>query len=407
MKIVWTSDLHLGLKTGNIDRTDEIIDVLFDIVDHTIELMKNHEVILVLGGDIFNSSNPSENLISRFIAVINELKKHNIETYVMVGNHDAISDPNRLSCLKFIKRIKIGYPNLNLIEDIEYIEMGDFGSGPVAFTFLPHISKALIAKKVKEGKLKEEIPVQEYIDMRADKILEKIGQGTNHIAFSHLNVRNVHGGSEENLLRKSESYLPNSFINTPLGYIKPTIIQGHIHSHQQIDNVHIVGSPIFCTFGEAETKKYFLEYTLSESFGTEDKMDYLRTECLSFKQLEVDMITDNTDFFDREDVKQFIADIDNYTIAKIDVLISPDNNTYNWTDIRTHIFNNTNAVDVREIIPRIVPKRIVKSRNQKASLNPDSAIKVYLKRNLIKDTPKLKRVYSLSRKYTQEAVNAN
>ena len=408
MKIVFSSDFHLGLKTGEMDRTKEIISLMAQIVRHCANLKDDgEEVVLVFGGDIFNTNVPSEHLISEFIKVLNLIRKNDIETYVMVGNHDAIADPNRLSCLSFVKRIGKAYPSISLVEDIQFMKIGTFDTGPLCFTFLPHITKALIQSKLNSGKLKKEISTQAYIDDKCEKVLDKVGGYSQHLVFSHLNVRNVHGGSEENLLRKSEVYLPNIFLNVPLGFSKPAIINGHIHSRTKIGNVDIVGSPLFCSFGEAETDKYFLEIDYHGNLGKEPVFKYIKTKCVQFKQMEVDMVSDNKRFMERDDVNDFLDDIaDKNVVAKFNVIISPENNTYDWKAIRDEIISETGAT-VREIVPRVVLKRPVKSIKQVASLNSDEAIKVYLKKNIgKKDIPRLKRLYKRSMKYTGGALNA-
>ena len=109
LHVIWGSDYHLGLKTDDIDREEEIFSIFEQQTAHAVKLVtEGHKVIFVMGGDIFNRNNPSEDLISRFIErVINPLKELGIEVYVLVGNHDSISVVGNTSCLNFIDKIRM------------------------------------------------------------------------------------------------------------------------------------------------------------------------------------------------------------------------------------------------------------------------------------------------------------
>ena len=205
MRVIFVNDLHLGLHTENIDRNNEILDIVEDAIDHGIRVHEEEkeEVTFVFGGDIFNSNNPSEKLITLFIYILNRLRETGFKTFIMVGNHDEVSDPKRVSCLNFIGELGSVYPNITLIDDIKCIKVGVYDTGPLYFTFLPHVSKALIQRNVNNGKLRRVTPTQTYIDKKAEAVMKMVGSGSQHIVFSHLNVSGAHSGSEENLLKKS------------------------------------------------------------------------------------------------------------------------------------------------------------------------------------------------------------
>lgn len=399
LRIVWTSDIHIGLKTDDVDRVGEIVRILTRIIKYIVKLKKEgNDVIFILGGDIFHSNTPSEEYIAVFIGIMNLLKKYEIETFVLVGNHDYVAQPDRLSCLSFVRKAKAGYPTINLIDDVTFMEIGTYENGPLYFTMLPHVGKAtLIGKKLPDG-----TSTQQYIETKCNRILKKVGQGSQHFAFSHLNVRGAHGGSEANLLRKSEAYLPECFLNVPIGFITPEIIQGHIHTRQKIDNINIVGSPLYVSFGEGEANKYFLDIQMATTIGQENKLKYIPTKCTPFESLELDMVDETRDFFEIEEVKEFINKVqpESNPVVKIDVTVNPENNTYDWKAIRKG-FEDHNY-HVKPIIPRVIMKRVVRSVNQKINLQPKEAVKVYLKRNMRKDKTKAKRLYALANKYLGE-----
>ena len=411
LKIVFTSDLHIGLITDEIWRTPEITKATLRVVKHCKKLKdEGHEVIFIIGGDVFNTNTSSEKQISAFLTILTKIKNEDIRTIVMVGNHDSISDPNRLSCLSFLKKIKPVYKNITLVEDIKYVKLGDFDTGPCYATFLPHISMALIEKRKTDNSLFEdfdeddfegEITPQSYIEAKCQKIMQKVDQGSEHLVFSHLNVIGAHPGSEENLLKKSTTFLPKCFTSdVPIGYIKPTIIQGHIHSSSTLDNVNIIGSPIYCTFGESG-KKYFAEITVAKSFGEKHKIERIGSKYIKFKQLELDLtkIKPDINFLDHPKVKNFLSKVKKDWFLKFDVSITPEKNGwYDWKQIK-YTIERKYECRVKDITPRILFKRQIRSALQKINLDPDKAVRIYLKRNLRKDTDRMKRIYKKAKGY--------
>lgn len=407
LKIVFTSDLHIGLRTNEIGRISETLKCLNNIVNHCVKLKKKgFKVILVIGGDVFNTNTPSEKQVGAFLTVLTKLHEKKIKTIVMVGNHDSISDPERLSCLSFLNQISPVYKYVSLVEDIKFMKLGVFDSGPCYATFLPHISQALLEKKRLDGSLLEDfddddLTPQEYIDGKCDIILNKEGKGSQHLVFSHLNVLGAHPGSEENLLKKSTVFLPKCFTtDVPLGYVKPDIIQGHIHSNSVIDNINIIGSPIYCTFGESG-EKYFAEITISQNLKDKNTIELLKTKHIKFKQLDLDLtkVKSNIAFTDLKKVKKFLSNVKEDCFIKFNITITPDKNGwFDWKKIQ-HEIKLKHKCSVKDITPRVVFKRVVRSALQKINLDPNKAVKIYVKRNLREDEKKMKRVYKLAKEY--------
>lgn len=90
MKIVHTSDWHVGRRWKGIQRLDELAAVL----DHLAAFIEEHAIDLVLHtGDVFESRNPpaeAEQLVNRFLVRVG---RSGAQMLVIAGNHD---DPLRL-----------------------------------------------------------------------------------------------------------------------------------------------------------------------------------------------------------------------------------------------------------------------------------------------------------------------
>src|SRR6476469_9928204 len=90
MKIVHTSDWHIGRRWKGIQRLDELETVL----DHLAAFIERQAIDLVLHtGDLFESRNPqaeAEQLVNRFLVRVG---RSGAQMLIIAGNHD---DPLRL-----------------------------------------------------------------------------------------------------------------------------------------------------------------------------------------------------------------------------------------------------------------------------------------------------------------------
>ena len=285
----------------------------------------------------------------------------------------------------------------NLIEDITCIEIAKTDLGPLYYTFLPHVSRALLTKKKFEGN------TQDYIDKKAEAIYKRVGQGSQHIVFSHLNVHGVIMGSEENLLNKSEVFLPKILTDTPVtsGYVQPQIIQAHIHGRQQIGNVHIIGNPLFCGFGEKIEDKYFAVVNVPTTFNEEFNIDYVPTNCTKFYEFSCNITgRDKVAFENIPKIKEFLDQVEPNSIIKISPTLLADRVGYDWNKTREVIAEATQCY-VKEIIPRYIKHKVVRDKEQSAKLTPREAVHTWLKRN---KPPRAKTKYQLAKDYIEKTL---
>ena len=392
IKVVWTSDLHLGLKTDEIDRNEEIFSILDQVIDHASTFVEKNATYLILGGDIFNKNNPSESLISLFIErVVNRCKEINLKVVILVGNHDSIADKENTSCLSFIDKISPVYKNISLVSDLKLQTIKkESDYGPIYFTFLPHVTRVHL-----EGKRFKS--TQDYIEAFGESVNKKVGKTGQNYVFSHLNVKGVHGGSEENLLKKSEVYLPKEFIKNEFGFEKPIIIQGHIHSHTIEDNIHIIGSPLYCGFGESEERKFFLDMSIPEHMGEKLDIQFVTTNCRQFKELSLDLTKDfdGVSFFEHPQVNKFLGSIEVGSVVKFDLRVNPKNCSIDWNDIRDKVMGKYECY-MKPIVPKYIYDRVVRNEEQKITLNPTDAVKIFLKTN---KPPLVKEKWEIAKHY--------
>lgn len=376
---MWTSDLHIGLVTDEIERTDEIIGVLEHVFKHALKIKAD---AVVLGGDIFHNNTPNEHLIAMFIHALNILNGSAIKIYVMVGNHDAIAKHSRKSCLSFLHKIEKGYPNVRLIDRPLNKRMFRLEAGDVYFTFLPFIRQAHV----------EGMTVQQCMDKTVAQMNRKLEMGDRWFVFSHLNVPGVIPGTEETMLKRVDVQLPKLLMETRIGGNRPTVIQGHIHTKQDLGNVHIVGSPVFVDFGEKEKQKYFLEIDIPEKIGEgPGGLKYLRVPCLNFVEFNLHASAPDHHFG--------IVGIDSNSVVKVNLTLDENAVGFDVEELRSEI--SKVAYYVKPIYPKILRSRVKRNTKQTVQLSPDSAVKQWLKANRKQDA---KRLYKIAKQYVGEVL---
>ncbi len=379
-KGVWSSDFHIGLQTDDVDRADEIIRIMLFIAAHAIKIGAD---FVVLGGDIFDHNNPSEGLISRFIEVLNKLK--DIKVYVMVGNHDVIAKDKRRSCLSFIRKLKKGgYPNLRLVDEIKTIKMWKAEVGNVYFTFLPFIAKAHLKPAYKS--------VQQYVDVKAKAIQKKMPEDAQHFVFSHLMPPDCVPGTEDEMLKKVDVMVPKAFTEFKLGWCRPTIINGHVHTRQDVGGINVIGSPIFTAFGEKEKSKYFLQIDIPEFMGEgSGGLKYIRTPCLKFKEFDMHIKTP------QDAIK--IPKFNKNTIVKVNAVVEESGIGFDFDAVRKML--GRGGAYVKPIKPYIIHARVKRNKKQVVKLAPQSAVKVWLKTHKPKNKKKL---FGLAKDYIEQVL---
>ena len=90
MKIVHTSDWHMGSRLYNYDRTDEE-EHFFRQLSRVVE--KERPDVLAVSGDIYHTGTPGNDVAKRFTERLLDVvgKCPEMETVVIAGNHDSYS----------------------------------------------------------------------------------------------------------------------------------------------------------------------------------------------------------------------------------------------------------------------------------------------------------------------------
>lgn len=271
MKILHTSDLHIGKYIGIYDLKEDTEYVLNQVVDTAIR--ERVEVVLI-SGDVFDRPNPSEEAIKMYVSFLKQLLDKNIKVIAISGNHDS---GIRLSAYKEI--LGKGY----------FVE-GEFNSpmrkvslndefGPVNFYMLPFFTPFIV-----KSNLKLEKGLENY-DLAMDEIIkrENIDTSQRNIILAHQFVAGFKfGGSEEDF-----SYSNGDEKNVAgVGIISLDKFQnfdyvalGHIHKPQKISRETIRYSGSLLKYKTSEIDgpdKSVVIIDLKEKGNIEVKLDPIK-----------------------------------------------------------------------------------------------------------------------------------
>ena len=276
MRILHTSDWHLGKRLDDYSRLDEQREVL----DEIVEIANEQDVDAVLiAGDLFDTYNPPTEAVDLFYRCLKRLTNNGSRPVIAIaGNHDS---PDRIESPDPLARecgiVFIGYPN-TVVPSFQ-LESGfkilQSAEGFVELK-LPRCSeplRVLHTAYANEFRMKtylgSENGEQQLRDMLATKWESQVAdycdsQGCN-ILVSHLFF--IKEGAD--LPEEPEDEKPILHVggaqaiftgNVPEGV--HYVALGHLHRKQIVDNVPcpIVysGSPLSYSFAEANQGKYVM-----------------------------------------------------------------------------------------------------------------------------------------------------
>ena len=252
MKLLHTSDWHVGKTIRGSSRADEHTAVLAEIA----QIAAREEVDLVIvAGDLFDSTAPSPEAESIVYRALLDLADTGADVAVVAGNHD---NPRRLRAVAPLLRLGqvhvVAEPTRP--DDGGVIEMRAGDGADVRLAMLPFVSKRGIvrAKHLMTSQAFEN--AQHYSDrlrLLIERLCEPFGADTVNLLTTHAFVLGGQTGGGERPAHLVEEYAitAQSFPMT-IGYGA----LGHLHRPQSVRHpLHYCGSPLQLDFGEAEQVK--------------------------------------------------------------------------------------------------------------------------------------------------------
>ena len=235
MKILHTSDWHLGKKLFRLERIQE--HQLF--LDWLIEMINKELIdVLLIAGDIFDSPTPPHHALEMFYNFLHRLSQETKTfCYIIAGNHDSGLLLDAPSKLLQLHRIKVwgrlsSNPNDHWLEISAGEEKFDLCAIPFfrSYELIPN-GEGEILDALKKYILKEKTKPQLLL--------------LHHLAGSFEAA-----GSEQVISLSGVESIPSELLQS-FNYVA----LGHIHKPQKISrNAYYSGSPIPMRFSETHKK---------------------------------------------------------------------------------------------------------------------------------------------------------
>ncbi len=255
MRLIHTSDWHLGRKLKGEDRTPEIAAALDEILKQAQNL--NIDAVLV-AGDIYDVPNPpaeAEQVAYNFFCKLKEAK---IPAIIIAGNHDSASRFDGIAQILLYLGVKaLGRPQKANKGGVINL---DTPSGKLCVAAMPFASERRLLK-YEDLWTKDDLQQRNHYKVSVQKFLAGLATGFKddsvNILMAHMTIEGAKRAySEVDYYTRDNYILSGQMLPTTAQYIA----LGHIHKPQQVPNAaptYYSGSLIQVDFGEAGEDKGF------------------------------------------------------------------------------------------------------------------------------------------------------
>ncbi len=256
MKIVHTSDWHVGRRWKGIDRLNEIEAVL----DHLSRYIEAEEIDLVLHtGDVFDARTPpaeAERLVNRFFVRMGRAGAHMV---LIAGNHD---DPGRLDARGLLAEFAnvhiVGRPRRASEGGVQVIETRSGEKAVVAALPFASPGKFVSALDLAADEGGAYSLYARMFQSAVQSLSQPFRSDAVNLFMAHTHLEGaVFGASERRVHVGQEWAATAQTLPTTAAYIA----LGHIHKPQKVEGLlpaYYAGSPLQMDFGEVGQAKTFV-----------------------------------------------------------------------------------------------------------------------------------------------------
>lgn len=254
MKILHTSDWHIGKQLQKIDLTSEM-ELFFDWL---VSLIQKEKIeLLLVSGDVFDQSNPSQNSLTQYYDFLKRMVPFKCKVVITGGNHDSASMLNAPKQILELVDVKVVGGAVENIKDL-FFSFPD-GKNELVVAAVPYL---------RDRDIRKAAPGESY----ADKI-EQIREGlkayfgevnayfqdnytdAKFILMGHLYVQGAKNSDSERQIQIGNQAGVEQGI---FGSVPNYVALGHIHKPYAVsksNNIYYSGSPIGLSFSEKEDVK--------------------------------------------------------------------------------------------------------------------------------------------------------
>ncbi|MDA8792467.1 exonuclease SbcCD subunit D [Bacteriovoracaceae bacterium] len=253
VKLIHTSDWHLGKKLHRFSRRDDQIAAM----NFFLKVVKDENIkVFIIAGDLFDQFRPDYVALNDLLSFLKQLIELNCYPVLITGNHDSIHLLGALN--SYLKKDQITIFHDLISENEKIIQINN---KRILFKGLPYFRenqlheyylKNTITKEVQCEAESTAIPDVEELLIQYSKI--KCPEEYDYSIFigHHLFSRFELSGSEDSVFLSGI----DSINFKSLGQFDYFAF-GHIHKYQKLEeNAFYSGSPIPINFGEPQQKYY-------------------------------------------------------------------------------------------------------------------------------------------------------
>lgn len=390
LKILHTSDLHLGKSLYNFNRYDEFEKMLNFLIKTIVEQKVD---VLLLSGDIFDTTMPSNDTQRLYYNFLNKLQQTSLKhTVIIAGNHDSPSflgspkillesfcklsivpsiDPQNLDHEVLILEDVKGQPYL-IVAAIPYIRERDIRA---FYLDEDESDRNLGYCKAVSDHIKK---VVERAFLKQEEILNKTQVKVPVVAMAHLFTAGgicLEDDGVRDLFVGTLSHIDATVFDPRLSYVA----LGHLHVPQEVMKnkfIQYSGTPLAMGFSEKQDK----HFCLLSLDGEESELDFIQIPI--FKHLS--QVTGNLDEIQRKllELKKLQQEV------LIEIIVEGNDDTQSLQDLISDLTHDSKLKILRIKDQRMEVKslNLADSKGQTLEQLTDEVVfKKRLERDLIND----------------------
>ncbi|GAB1693741.1 exonuclease SbcCD subunit D [Krasilnikovia sp. M28-CT-15] len=252
MRILHTSDWHVGKVLKGRSRHDEHIRVLAQVVDIAREEQPD---LIVVAGDLYDTAAPSPDATRVVTRALSALRRTGAQVVAIGGNHD---NGQALDALRpWAEAAGIVLRGTVRDDPAELVVTGRTAGGePWQLVTLPFLSQRYAIRAAEMYELTAAEASQTYADHIA-RLITRLSEGFDapgvvNLLTAHLTIVGAAAGGGE---REAHCVMGYAVPATVFPANTHYVALGHLHRAQQVNAacpVHYCGSPLAIDFGEEE-----------------------------------------------------------------------------------------------------------------------------------------------------------
>ena len=254
MKIIHTSDWHLGISLHNTSLAEE--QKYF--IDYLINVVKEQKIdAVIIAGDVFDHSVSSAEAITMYnYAVTNLCNELKIPVIIAAGNHDGAA--RLASCNELLKKAGL-YIYGKLSNEIKAVEIGSVSIYP-----LPYFNTDEVKALYPEEKISS---YSDAMSIVLKNLRQSFVPGKNNILMCHCFVSgSILSESDRTAMVGGSSVVPSEVFE---GF--DYVAMGHLHKAQDRGyNIRYSGSPLKYSFSEASHTKSITILNINDEIAIEE-----------------------------------------------------------------------------------------------------------------------------------------